>query len=78
MVYTERDVINRLHKLVPAGGVCEPTRKTKGGKQTYSWPLQNTNAALDLLVVVFPLMREKTEQDQGNLESPYFRAVPER
>jgi hypothetical protein len=47
VVSTDRDVIDRLHKLVPAGGVCEPTRKTKGGKQTYSWSLQNTEAVLD-------------------------------
>ena len=29
VVSTDGDVIDRLHKLVPAGSVCEPTRKTK-------------------------------------------------
>jgi hypothetical protein len=61
VVSTDGDVIDRLHELVPAGSVCKPTRKTKGGKQIYSWSLQNTEAVLDLLVVVFPMMGERRQ-----------------
>jgi hypothetical protein len=79
VVSTDRDVIDRLHRLVPAGGVCEPTRKTKGGKQTYSWSLQNTKAVLDLLVVVFPLMGERRQNTHESrvtqdFPDPYQRA----
>lgn len=62
VVSTDRDVIDRLHKLVPAGSVCKPTRKTKGDKQIYSWSLQNTRAVLDLLVIIFPLMGERRQR----------------
>lgn len=77
VVSTDRDVIDRLHKLVPAGGVCEPTRKTKGGKQIYSWSLQSTEAVLDLLVVVLPLMGERRQNRiREILSHPTFVRYP--
>lgn len=59
---TDKDVVDRLQTLVPAGSVCEPTRLTKGGKQVYKWSLSSSDAVLDLLILLFPLMsgRRKT------------------
>jgi hypothetical protein len=77
VVSTDRDVIDRRHELVPAGGVREPTRKTKGGKQTYSWSLQNTEAVLVLLVVAFPLMGEgRQNRLREILSHPTFVRYP--
>ena len=56
---TDEDVVSRLHTLVPAGSVCEPTRLTKEGKQIYKWSLSNSEAVLDLLTLLFPLMSDR-------------------
>jgi hypothetical protein len=70
-------MVDQLHKLVPAGGVCEPTRKTKEDKQTYTWSLQNTEAVLDLLIVVFPLMGERRKNRiREILSHPNFVRYP--
>lgn len=58
---TDRDVVERLHKLIPAANVCEPRRKTKGGKQVYKWSLSNYSAVSDLLICVFPLMGKRRQ-----------------
>ncbi len=79
VVSTDRDVIDRHHKLVFAGGVREPTRKTKGGQaDLFVVPPKHRSCASSLGRRLPFDGRGKTEQAKGNLESPYLRAVPKR
>lgn len=56
---TDKDVVNHLRTLIPAGSVCEPSRLTKGGKQVYKWSLSNSEAVFDLSILLFPLMSDR-------------------
>ncbi len=58
---TDQDVVERLHELIPSARVCKPTRRTVGGKQVYKWSLSNSEAILDLLISIFPLMKRRRQ-----------------
>ncbi len=59
---TDEDVVRRLASLIPVGNVLRAGRKTKGGKDVWMWTLTNSQALIDLMIVIRLLMGERRRE----------------
>ncbi len=59
---TDEDVVRRLASLIPVGDVLRAGRKAKGGKDVWMWTLTNSQALIDLMIVIRLLMGERRRE----------------
>jgi hypothetical protein len=59
---TDEDVVRRLASLIPVGNVLRAGRKTKGGKDVWMWTLTNSQALIDLMIVIRLLMGDRRRE----------------
>jgi hypothetical protein len=56
---TDEDVVRKLAALIPAGNVLKAGRRTEAGKEVWMWTLSKSQALIDLMIVLRPLMGKR-------------------
>ena len=59
---TDEDVVRKLAALIPAGNVLKAGRRTKVGKEVWMWTLSKSQALIDLMIVLRPLMGKRRRE----------------
>jgi hypothetical protein len=59
---TDEDVVRKLASLIPVGNVLKVGRRTKAGKEVWMWTLSKSQALIDPMIVLRPLMGKRRRE----------------